>query len=227
MSPRFLGACSQAQKTRHPLRRITAPIPGAVFRYGFCEKLHMKNALFFLLFLAVFPLLQAQQSGFSAKRLRVHFGFSPLYSGRYTGMGYVYGLGWEKSISRNGRWRIHPYLQWGEEATLFITDVPDAYFRTTELGLSFHYDLIRISLVSLVTSAGIAGLYERGMGGRRRAMYAHLFAIGNASFALRWDNSNKQWAYMFTPIVLSFGSDHLFRILFFRFSVIYKFQKRD
>ncbi len=187
----------------------------------------MKKALFLLVFLTVVPLLQAQQADFAAKRLRVHFGFEPVYSGRFTGSGYVYGLGWEQSISHSGRWRVHPYLQWGESASLFITDVPEAYFRTTELGLTFHFDLLRISSVSLVASAGIAGLYERGMGGWHPGLYAHLFGLGNASLSLRWDRPDRRWAYTLTPLSLSYGSERFFRAVFFRFSVIYKFRKRD
>ena len=187
----------------------------------------MKKLLFLLVFLVGVSLLQAQQDAFAAKRLRVHFGFEPVYSGLSVGSGYVYGLGWEKSISRTGRWRVHPYLQWGESASLFITDVPDAYFRSTELGLTFHYDLIRISSVSLVTSAGVSGLYERGMGGWHPGLYAHLFGLGHASLSLRWDRPDKRWAYTLTPVSLSYGSEGFFRAVFFRFSVIYKFRKRN
>ncbi len=187
----------------------------------------MKKYFILLVFGLVFFALKAQQNVYSAKHLRVNFAFSPIYEGYATGSGYVYGVGWEQKISRNGRLRIHPFIRWGEYAALFITDIPDFYFRSTELGLTFHYDLIKISSVSLVTSAGIGGLYERGIGDRHPHLYADLFGLLHSGVSLRWDRPKKPWAYELTLLRLSWGTDYFIQPVPFEFSIIYKFRKRD
>ncbi len=187
----------------------------------------MKKNFVLLIFSLFFWALQAQQNSFTSKHLRVNFALSPVYEGQATGSGYVYGVGWEQKIARNGRLRIHPFIRWGEYVSLFITDIPDAYFRTTELGLDFHYDLIKISSVSLVASAGLGGLYERGMSGWHPHSYAHLFALIHGAVSLRWDRPKKTWAYELTPLSLTRGTDDFIQPVVFQFSIIYKFRKRD
>lgn len=121
-----------------------------------------------------------------------------------TGMGIVYSLGWEKSLTDNQRLRIHPHILFGGfRPPFFVSDARDQHYRSSALNLAINYDLIKRSSGSIYLSGGGFVNYSRGLlgtgggeDGYKNSEYFHSFYFGGSfSLGIRLTPVNSRLTY--------------------------------
>jgi len=134
------------------------------------------------------------------------------------GVGFLYSVGWQKSMGRKHKIRINPQLTMGEFHGGFLTDVREQYYRISLYEFNVHYDLVRIGAFSLVTSAGVFGEYSRGlfaafstMDGHYipEAYFHHFYVGGRVSMTLRLTPKRSRWAFEWRPLSIYLGNRYL------------------
>ncbi len=159
----------------------------------------------------------SQNTDFKNTSIKTGLGLSMNEGKREIGMGLIYSIGLQKSYGEKNKLRINPNLMFGGFLPLGITDQRDQYYKLTNLGLDFHYDLLRYDVVSLVTTIGGFMNYSRGLIGtggmpsenNRNTGSDYFFSLyfgGKLSLALRIDQKNKKVAYEIRPFNVQFGT---------------------
>lgn len=134
------------------------------------------------------------------------------------GIGLIYSIGWQKSVSKNERLRINPNLIFGGFTSQLFLDASDKFYRVSSFGLNLNYDLIKIKSFSLVTTGGGFVNYSRGLlgnGGRgagniRSEYFYSIYFGGNAALAFRFENSSKSKALEIRPMSFQYGSKEFY-----------------
>lgn len=177
--------------------------------------------------------LNAQDIEFKRTSIRTGIGIGFNEGHWETGMGLLYSFGLQKSYGEKNRLRINPNILIGGFIPIGITDTRDQFYRITSLGLNVYYDLIKINIVSMVTTVGGFMNYSRGLLGtggwpeanNNHSEYFHKFYYGgNISIGLRINPENSRLAYELRPLNLQFGNDY-FVLGYTMFGIDFKLRK--
>lgn len=131
-------------------------------------------------------------------------------------MGLIYSIGYQKSFGKNNRIRLNPNLIFGGFLPIGITDTRDQFYRISSFGFNLHYDLVKFTSISVVTSPGIFLNYSRGLlgtGGMPEAnnntseFFNSFYFGGKFSLGLRITPSGKRLAYEIRPLNIQFGNN--------------------
>lgn len=193
---------------------------------------HILNTCILILLLIGIK-LNAQDIEFKRTSIRTGIGIGFNEGHWETGMGLLYSFGLQKSYGEKNRLRINPNILIGGFIPIGITDTRDQFYRITSLGLNVHYDLIKINIVSMVTTVGGFMNYSRGLLGtggwpeanNNHSEYFHkLYYGGNISIGLRINPENSRLAYELRPLNLQFGNDY-FVLGYTMFGIDFKLRK--
>lgn len=161
----------------------------------------------------------SQEREFKKTSIKTGLGLSMNEGYNEMGVGLVYSVGFQKSYGKKDKLRINPNLMFGGFLPAGITDTRDMYYKLTNLGLDFHYDLIRIDVVSLVVTGGGFINYSRGLLGTggmpdpglqnhySSDYFLKMYYGGKVGLALRIDQKNKKCAYEIRPFNFQFGNE--------------------
>jgi hypothetical protein len=131
------------------------------------------------------------------------------------GYGILYAFGWQSSLGKKRKLRINPNLMIGEFSSLILENRRQSYYRTTELSLYIHYDLIRYKRISLVISSGGFVYYTRGILGsiyyptyqfKQSGFFYTINAAAGVSGGLRYDPKNSFVAFEIKPFNINLAN---------------------
>ena len=171
--------------------------------------MRMKIIIVFLLFISLFQISKGVSQEIIPRQTSITsaVGFGINEGETELGMSFFYSIGWQKSVGENNRLRINPNLLSGGFVPFAISDVPDQYYRMTQLRFNVHYDLIKYKSFSLVTSAGAFVSLSRGLigsGGRssnNSGYFYNFYFGGNVSLGLRYSPQKNRIAYELRPSI--------------------------
>jgi len=78
-------------------------------------------------------------------------------------MGLIYSVGFQREFGKENRWRYNPNLIIGGFLPILVFDVPDVFYRITNLSFNVQHDLLRYKSLSLVVSLGTFFNFSRGL----------------------------------------------------------------
>jgi hypothetical protein len=117
----------------------------------------------FIFIIVLIQPLFAQEKEFKKTSIKTGFGLSINEGIEEIGVALTYSIGWQKSYGEKNKFRINPNLIYGGFLPAGITDTKDMFYRISNFGMDFHYDLLRLENLSLVTTAGPFINYSRGL----------------------------------------------------------------
>ncbi|MBI9033411.1 MAG: hypothetical protein JEZ03_02960 [Bacteroidales bacterium] len=170
-------------------------------------------SLFFLL--STGNSIYSQEAEFKRHSINTDIGIGFNEGEREVGYGFLYSLGWQKSIGAKHKLRINPNITFGEFLSFLLIEARDHFYRTSSLGLNLHYDLIRFKSVSIVTTGGGFINYSRGLLGtdnwssaidNRSEYFNSLYFGANASIGIRIDPNKSKIAYVIRPVNIHYGN---------------------
>lgn len=185
-----------------------------------------------MLFLTTYSNTYSQETEFKRSSIKTGLGLATNLGKKEVGSGFAYSFGWQKSYGKNNKLRINPCLVMGEFYPYLVKDLPDMFYRTTNLEMNVHYDLIRYKSVSLVTSCGIFLGYSRGLIGTggygppatQSKYFFNYYIGGNFSVGFRIDPPKSKIAYEIRPMNFNIGSNN-FAMFSVMFGIDFKFKK--
>lgn len=132
------------------------------------------------------------------------------------GMGIVYSIGWQQSLTTNQRLRIYPQNTFGGfRPPFFVSGARDQHYQSSALKLMLNYDLIKRSSGSIYLSGGGFGNYSRGLlgsgggeDGYTRSEYFQSFYYGGCfSSGVRLTPENSRLSYDLEAINYMIGNN--------------------
>ena len=198
----------------------------------------MKRLSIFYCFAVGFILstpLMSQEADYGRSSIRTGLGFGFNKGKRETGLGLQYVIGWQKEWGEKRRLRFNPNMMIGGYTPLFISGTREQFYRVTHLEVIFHYDLLKVSSVSLVVSGGGFVAYSRGLlgtGGDGETYYDESkfflrgYFGGSFSAAIRIAPKSSRWAGEIRPVNLQYGNEG-FIMTYFMLGVDFKIRKKE
>jgi len=170
-------------------------------------------ALFFILSVTLLK-TQAQDYQDNSKAITTGalLGYMQSETNYLSGFGSGFNVGYQASFWKN-RVRFNPNFSSMGFRTLWITDIPEQFFRNSALNLDLQLTIIRYKPISLFIGSGILGSYTRGIIGtggmdqtRTRSETFDFLRVGMPlNVGLRWAPLKSRIALQITPINANIG----------------------
>lgn len=176
----------------------------------------MKNSLIVLVLLFTSQVFKTQaqdyQDNSNAITTGALLGYMQCETYYLSGFGSGFNVGYQASFWKN-RVRFNPNFSSMGFRTLWITDIPEQFFRNSALNLDLQLTIIRYKPISLFIGSGILGSYTRGIIGtggmdetRTRSETFDFLRVGMPlNVGLRWAPLKSRFALQITPIDANIG----------------------
>ena len=104
----------------------------------------------------------SQDQDFSKNSLFGGIGIGSSNNSAAGGIGINWSIGYQRDIWKN-RLRIVPSISFGTYTNKGTTDVPDAYYNSTNLKMNLNFDVLKIKIFSLFIGSGWTANYSSGL----------------------------------------------------------------
>ena len=121
----------------------------------------MRKSILILLFIFS-GFFESYSQDFSKNSLFGGIGIGSSTNSRVDGFGTNWSIGYQRDIWKN-RLRIVSGISFGSYTNIGTTDVPDAYYNSTNLKMNLNFDVLKIKTFSLFIGYGLTANYSSGL----------------------------------------------------------------